>query len=228
MMRTIYLYGALGAEFGESFRFDVETAGEALRALNCAFPGKFVKALEGRSYRLIRGDFDRGMDLDLELVNGFRLGAADLHLIPVIEGASNQTAKGTTKIVLGAALIGGAIFLSGGTLATPLTMGSLSIPGISYGTVAAIGIGLALSGVSTLLTKPAEQATSNDSSTMGSISGSEAGPQGMAIPLIYGEVLAPGIPISVASDNEDISVYANSAGSIEAAFGDNPSHWSGS
>lgn len=227
-LRTVHLHGALGAEFGASFRFDVETAGEALRALNCAFPGRFIKALEGKAYRLVRGDVETGMDLDLELVNGLRLGRAPLHLIPVAEGASNQTAKGTTKIVLGAALIGGAIFLSGGTLATPLTMGSLSIPGISYGTVAAIGVGLALSGVSTLLTKPAEQATSNDSSTMGSISDNEAGPQGMAIPLIYGEVLASGIPISVSSENEDISVYSDSAGSIEAAFGNNPSHWSGS
>ncbi|WP_316214065.1 hypothetical protein [Bradyrhizobium sp. SZCCHNR2032] len=228
MMRTIHLHGALGAEFGESFRFDVETAGEALRALNCAFPGRFIKALEGNSYRLVRGDTLTGMDLDLELLNDFRLGTAALHIIPTISGARDATAKGTTKIVLGTALIGGAIFLSGGTLATPLTMGSLSIPGISYGTVAAIGVGLALSGVSTLLTKPAEQASSNDSSTIGSISGSEAGPQGMALPLIYGEVLASGIPISVASDNEDISVYADSTGSIEAAFGDNPSHWSGS
>jgi predicted phage tail protein len=42
MLRTIHLHGALKKQFGPSFRFDVATAGEALRALNCAFPGKFV------------------------------------------------------------------------------------------------------------------------------------------------------------------------------------------
>src|SRR6185437_11830439 len=119
MIRTVHLHGALAKEFGESFRFDTSTACDTLRALNCAFPGKFIKALQGNSYRLVRGDPDTGMELDLEEINKFRLGGADLHLIPVAEGAMTQTAKGTTKIVLGAALVGGAIFMSGGTLATP-------------------------------------------------------------------------------------------------------------
>jgi predicted phage tail protein len=226
MIRTIHLYGALANAFGESFRFDVATAAEALRALNCAFPGRFVKALEGNAYRLTRGDLDTGMDLDLELVNGFRLGKADLHLIPIAEGASSQTAKGTTKIVLGAALIGGAIFMSGGTLATPLATSGL-LSGVTYGNIAVLGLGLALAGVSTILTKPATQSASNDVSVAGGANG-DTGQQGAAVPLIYGEVLAPGIPISVASDNEDIDIYADSAGSIEAAFGHNPSYWSGS
>lgn len=38
-MRNVFLYGKLGADFGESFRFDIDTAAEAVRALNCAFPG---------------------------------------------------------------------------------------------------------------------------------------------------------------------------------------------
>lgn len=228
MMRVVHLHGALGAEFGESFRFDVATAGEALRALNCAFPGKFVKALKGNSYRLVRGDIETGMDLDIDLVNQFKLGKADLHLVPVAEGAaSSRTAKGTTKVVLGAALIGGAIFFSGGVLSAPLSVAGASIPGLTYGTVAAVGLGLALAGVSTLLSKPATQTASNDVSVAGAANG-QTGQQGSAIPLIYGEVLTPGIPISVASDNEDIDVYANSAGSVEAAFGHNPSYWAGS
>ena len=224
-LRTVHLHGALGAEFGESFCFDVATAGEALRALNCAFPGKFVKALQGKSYRIVRGEPDTGMDLDLDLVKDLRLGSADLHLIPVAEGAMNKTAKGTTKIVLGAALIGGAIFLSGGVLSTPLASSGI-LSGTTYGTVAAIGVGLALAGVATLLTKPAAQTASNDVSIAGGMNG-DTGQQGAAVPLIYGEVLAPGIPISVASDSEDLDVYANSAGSVEAAFGHNPSYWAG-
>ena len=232
MMRTVYLYGALGAQFGESFEFEITTAAEALRALNCAFPSDFVKALEGNAYRVVRGVPDNGMDLDIDLINQFRLGEADLHIIPIALGAQmSQTAKGTTKIVLGAVLIGGAIFLSGGTLAAPLSMlggSAFSVAGLSvtWGNIALIGLGLVLAGASTLMTKPAVQTASNDVSVSGGATG-ETGQQGSAIPLIYGEVLTPGIPVSVSSDTEDIDVYANSAGSIETAFGHYPSYWSG-
>ncbi|MGY4332796.1 putative phage tail protein [Bradyrhizobium sp. LB7.2] len=226
MMRTVFLHGALGDEFGESFRFEIDTAAEAVRALNCAFPGKFLKALEGGTYRVIRGKPDAGMELDLELVTQLRLGAGDLHFIPMAEGAISQTAKGTTKLVLGSALVGAAIFASGGTLAAPLTSTGL-LSGMTWGNIALVGVGLTLAGVSTLLTKASEQTGgSNDVSVAGAAQG-ETGQQGAAISLIYGEVLTPGITISVASQIEDISVYASSAGSIEDAFGTNPAYWSG-
>lgn len=223
-MRTVHLHGALGDEFGESFRFEIDTAAEAVRALNCAFPSKFLKALEGKTYRVVMGEPDTGMDLDIELATGLRLGSADLHFIPVAAGAQTQTAKGTTKLVLGTALVGAAIFASGGTLATPLASTGL-LSGMTWGNIALVGVGLALAGVSTLLTKPSEQTGgSNDVSVSGAAQG-ETGQQGSAIPLIYGEVLTPGVTISVASQIEDISVYADSAGSIEQAFGENPAYW---
>lgn len=220
MLRTIHLYGKLGKDFGKSHRFDVATAGEALRALNCAFPGRFVKSFQEGYYEIVRGDRRNGMKLDLELVTGFNLGLADLHIIPRAKGAAmSQTAKGTTKVVLGAALVGGAIFMSGGVLATPLAASGI-LSGTTYGTVAAIGLGLALSGASTLLTKPAGQETqaSNALSVNGGNIGN-SGRQGDAIPLIYGEVMVGSTPVEVWSDVEDINVYADNAGSIETAFG---------
>jgi predicted phage tail protein len=230
MLRTIHLHGHLKESFGPSYRFDVATAAEALKALNCAFPGKFITALKDGSYKLVRGALRTGAVLDMELINELKLGSADLHLIPVAEGAAmSQTAKGTTKIVLGATLVAGAIFMSGGTLAAPLAGMSTSVPGllgITYGNVALIGLGLALAGVSTLLTKPAVSTASNGVTTAGSNIGN-AGQQGNAIPLIYGEVLVGSTVISVSSTVEDIDVYANSAGSIETAFGHSPSYWSG-
>lgn len=220
MLRTVHLHGRLGKEFGRSHRFDVATAGEALRALNCAFPGRFVKALQDGYYKVVRGDKRNGLHLDLDLVNQFNLGLADLHIIPVAKGAASNTAKGTTKIVLGAALVGSAIFLSGGVLATPLAASGI-LSGTTYGAVAALGLGLALSGASTLLAKPAGQSTeaSNALSVNGGNIGN-SGKQGDAIPLIYGECLVGSTPISVWSSIEDISVYADSAGSIETAFGE--------
>jgi predicted phage tail protein len=230
MIRTIHLHGSLKNEFGPSFRFDVSTAAEALRALNCAFPGKFVAALREGSFKLVRGAHRTGISLDLELINQLNLGAADLHLIPVAKGAAmSQTAKGTTKVVLGATLVGAAIFMSAGTLAAPLAGMGAAVPGalgITYGQIAMIGLAVTLAGVSTLLTKPAVSTASN-SVSVGNGNIGNAGGQGNAIPTIYGECLVGSIPISVASTVEDINVYANSAGSIETAFGHTPSYWSG-
>jgi predicted phage tail protein len=232
MMRTVHLHGHLKESFGPSYRFDVATAAEALKALNCAFPGKFIAALREGSYRLVRGAQHTGAALDLELINQLKLGSADLHLIPVAEGAAmSQTAKGTTKIVLGATLIAGAIFFApamagGGMSAFSAAMGAPVGMGLTYGNIALIGFGLVLAGVSTLLTKPAVNTASNGLTTSGSGIGN-AGQQGNAIPLIYGEVLVGSTVISVSSMVEDIDVYANSAGSIETAFGHSPAYWSG-
>jgi predicted phage tail protein len=221
MMRTVHLHGSLKKQFGASYRFDVATAGEALRALNCAFPGRFVKALESGSFKLVRGALRTGIQLDLELINGLKLGSADLHLIPVAKGAmTSQNAKGTTKVVLGAALIGGAIFMSGGTLAAPLGMLSGPVPGlmgITYGNIAAVGLGLTLAGVSTLLTKPAPSTVSTASPTLSGTG--NTGTQGAPIQLIYGDVLVGSVPISISSDVEDIAVYSDQQGSIEGAYG---------
>jgi predicted phage tail protein len=232
MMRAIHLHGKLGKEFGQSLRFDVETAAEALRALNCAFPKRFVAAIEEGYYKIVRGDKRTGMQLDLDLVNQFKLGLADLHIIPVAKGAAmSKTAKGTTKLVLGAALIGGAIFFSGGVLATPLlsagATGAGLFGGLTYGNIALVGLGLALAGAATLLSKPAVNTASNSVSVNGGNIGN-SGQQGNGIPLIYGECLVGTTPIEAWSDVEDIDVYADSAGSIETAFGHNPAYWNGS
>lgn len=224
-LRTVYLHGVLGKEFGEKFRFDTSTAADTLRALNCAFPGRFIAAIQKYSYRLVRGDPETGMDLDMDEIVAFKLGSGNLHMIPVVSGAASQTTKGTTKVVLGAALVGGAIFLSGGTLATPLASSGL-LSGLTYGNIAVVGIGLALAGVSTLLAKPPVSTASNGISTGGAATGDLA-QEGSAIPLVYGRCMVPGVPVSLASQTEDIDVYANQNGSIEDAFGHDPSYWGG-
>lgn len=217
MLRTIHLHGKLKKAFGASHRFDVETAGEALRALNCAFPGAFVRSLEVGSYQLVRGARHTGQTLDLDLVNELRLGLADLHLIPVATGAANS--KGVVKSVLGVALIGGAIFMSGGTLAAPLSMmSSAVIPGmgVTWGNIAMIGLGLTLAGASTLLAKPAAAALDTEADKSHTFNGpGNTGQQGDAIPLIYGRVLTGSVPVSFDSDIEDVGAYQGGTGSID-------------
>lgn len=216
MLRTVHLHGRLKKQFGPKFRFDVATAAEALRALNCAFPGAFVRALEQGSFALVMGPKKDGVSLDLDLINELRLGLSDLHLIPVAAGAANT--KGTVKTVLGVALIGGAIFMSGGTLAAPLgMMGSAVIPGMSvtWGNIAMIGLGLTLSGASSLLAKPAPALKDSDADKSHTFNGpGNTGRQGDAVPLIYGRVLTGSVPVSFDSDIEDIGAYQGGTGSL--------------
>lgn len=217
MMRTIHLYGGLKKQFGAKHEFDVETAAEGLRALNCAFPGKFVKALEGAHFKIVRGDRHTGMLLDMRLVNEFKLGRADFHIIPQHVGAATGGAgKGTGKIIMGAALIGGAIFMSGGTLATPLG-GMLASTGATWGNIAAVGLAVSLSGASTLLakadTKTPENTKADDNSFMLNGPGT-TGKQGSAIPLIYGRCLVTPTPITIDADIEDIGAYQGAVGAL--------------
>lgn len=218
MLRNVHLHGRLKKEFGARHRFDAQTAAEALRALNCAFPGKFVQALQEGSFQLVAGPCKGGFELDLDLVNELRLGASEMHLIPVAAGAANT--KGTAKTILGAALIGGAIFMSGGTLAAPLSMMSapaISSLGVTWGNIAMVGLGLTLAGASTLLAKPAEAAKDSDADKSHAFNGpGNTGTQGDAIPLIYGRVLTGSVPVSFDSDIEDIGAYQGGSGSVAA------------
>ncbi len=214
MLRTIHLHGQLKKQFGASYRFEVATAAEALRALNCAFPGAFLQALETGSYKVVRGDKRSGMQLDLDLVNKFKLGMADLHIIPVASGAANS--KGVTKTIVGTALIGAAIFASGGALAAPI--GGLSgvpiIGGMTWGNVALLGLGLALSGVSTMLAGDTKSGDKPNDDSFNINGPSNGGRQGQAIPLIYGEVITGSVNISFDADIEDIGTYQGVTGSM--------------
>lgn len=215
--RTIHLHGALGTEFGESFRFAVETAGEAIRAFNANFPGRFIEALREGSFHVIRGNPETGMPLEEDHINGFRLGNADLHIIPAIEGSSSR-GKGGIKAIIGVALIGVAIFASGGLAGGGLLAGmgapAFGISGVTYGSIATFGAALALMGASQMLSpkeKPTEETKRDDSFAFsGPINTND---QGNPVPLIYGRVMTGGMPISSGIDIEDIGTYRASVGS---------------
>lgn len=71
-----------------------------------------------------------------------------MRIEPVVEGA--KSGKGIGKIVLGVALVGAALFFSGGALgASAFTVLGSSV---SYGQIALTGALMAISGVTSLLT----------------------------------------------------------------------------
>jgi predicted phage tail protein len=206
-MRTIFLHGHLKEQFSDKFRFDVLTASEALRALNCAFPRKFVQAMREGAYHVIRGDIDSGLELDIKMMMELRLGSGDLHIVPSGCGAKSG---GTTKAILGVAIIGAAIFFSAGTLAAPLSgLGEAAFGnalGITWGNIALLGLGVALAGVAQILSKPNQTQQQTPSYSLGGQQ--NVYEQGQPIPLIYGGPIIVGSQaISVGLDIEQIGAF---------------------
>lgn len=209
-MRSVYLHGHLKREFGESFRFDIETAGEAIRALNCAFPGRFLMAIKEGSYQLIRGRRRGGMNITLDRLNDFRLGSADLHIVPLPAGSKSARGGATTKIIVGTALAGAAIFLSGGALAAPLAGQFGAALGITYGQVAMLGLGVALAGVASAYAQPeTPQSADTDKANSYAFRGpANVNEQGTGVPLIYGGPIVVGSQaISAGMDIENVGAY---------------------
>jgi predicted phage tail protein len=214
-MRKVILHGHLRKKFGAEFSFDVQTAGEAIRALYANFGTEFLKALEIGSYQIVRGKRKTGMHIDLEIVNTFNVGNADLHLVPVAEGSAQGGGKGgggALKAVLGVALIGVAVFMSagaaGGLVAglgqTAFSIGPMSI---TWGNIAMFGMAMTLAGVSQMLApkeEPKDESKDESFAFSGPVNMNE---QGSAVPLVYGEVITGSIPASAGIDIEDIGSY---------------------
>jgi predicted phage tail protein len=204
MMRKVFLHGNLGRKFGKLHILDVETAGEAVRALLMQHDtmGDFVKKGRWHVVRAKRGcAHSQGYDLDLEMVSSYRLGSGDLHIMPAIGGSKRG---GLLKVILGVALVGAAFAFSLGSgvgLMSPIASTGV-LHSVTWGNVAMVGVALAASGASQLLA-PEEETEKDDSSfLMGGPTNTYA--EGAAVPLVYGEVITGGVIISAGSDVEQL------------------------
>lgn len=102
VVRTVRLYGVLGARFGREFRLAVTSPREAMRALAAQLPGlrRFLETSRerGLTYAVFVGR--RNMP-EAEL--DFGAGAADIRIAPVMAGSKKG---GLFQVVLGAVLVG--------------------------------------------------------------------------------------------------------------------------
>ena len=89
MMRTIVLHGAIGEEFGRSFRLDVHSPREAVHALILQLRG-FRDALRRGHYRVTRYRRGRPFDFGEEML---RLRAYEKLQNLVQQGIVTKTAK---------------------------------------------------------------------------------------------------------------------------------------
>lgn len=122
-VKTIRLYGVLGATFGRIHRLAVDSPQEAIKALCTVIPGfqKFIleSKVRGLTYAIFEGSKNLNKD-DLPLLaNG-----NDIRIAPVIIGSKKagifQTILGAVLVVVGAVMT----YMSGG-VASPLAAGMM-------------------------------------------------------------------------------------------------------
>lgn len=250
MMRQVYLYGALGRRFGYRHRLDVDTLPEAVWALSAIRPGFKEYFFRGPAYSFVKGATRRG-GIDLGLAElPMTLGRHDIHIMPAAMGAGGGSSTGKTvgKIVLGVVMIAGAFFTAGASLgpmiavdaamygvpAATLTaaagtggmtaaIGTGAILGsITYGNIASVGLMMALTGVSQLIS-PTPQASQAAYTNMerpeartsfiygGPVNTSE---QGGPIPILYGRMRIGStlVAASVSTDQIEGTVTAGAPG----------------
>lgn len=199
-MLTVRLHGHLEEKYGSEFRFEAKTVREVIDALQANFDDfteEFIK--DQRAYNIL-------VDAEAQEVEGCVVPIktdSTIDIIPIIGGAGFLKTLGL--IVIGAVLIiataGAATMLAGG-FATGLA-GSLGAGLISMGVtstlavsaISAIGWGLALAGVASLLAGPdGPDGGGPESSSLSQVDNIIG--QGMPIPVGYGRLMMGSVVLS--------------------------------
>lgn len=199
MLRDIFLYGELAEEFGKKWTLDVQSVGEAIRAISSQTKGKFLKMINPQGkYRVVRGeDLDNGDILNDDTVRmNFKKG--DFHISPATEGAGGNS--GWLTIILGVVLIvAGALMFVYGDKATGIQMMMM-------------GGAMVFGGIVQLLTpvpkvadygqreKPEERPSFIFDGATNTIE------QGGSLPIVYGRMRVGSTVISSALDIEEVVV----------------------
>lgn len=193
VIRTIRLYGVLGATFGRVHHLAVETPREAVRALSVVVPG-FERFLNnsrkrGLTYAVFSGQRNLAAD-DLEADHS----KSEIRIAPMIIGSKRA---GAFQTILGAVLVVvGAVISYFFPVAAPLGYGMMKVGGV-----------MMLGGVIQMLSpQTAGLASKQDADNQASYafgSPTNTAAQGYPVPLLYGQRRIGGAIISAGIYVED-------------------------
>ncbi|CAJ0740802.1 tail assembly protein [Ralstonia mannitolilytica] len=186
-IRTVRLYGKLGARFGRRFELAVGSPAEAINALCVLLKGFRRELLESKSkgvtYAVFVGQRNLAKE-ELELPPG----RGEIRIAPVLVGSKRggvlQTILGAVLVVVGAAIS----YFSAGSLS------SIGVPMMQFGGAMMLG------GVVQMLSPVPRGLSAKDSPENGA-SYNFNGPvntsaQGNPVPLLYGEMIVGSAVIS--------------------------------
>ena len=191
MLRKVKLYGELADFIGhKELEAVINSTADAIRFLITNFP-KLEAHMNERYYKILVDNYEIGEE---ELQNP--IGKSDINIVPVISGAGGNVGK----VLLGAALIGGAFAFGGLTFAGGFGKSLAAASGL---TKAAFGIGSDL-----LFPVPKVPEFSNEEDPR--ISFSFSGIQntsraGTSHPIVYGEIVTGSVVISAGIDTNQVT-----------------------
>ena len=199
MLSKIKVYGRLARFLGErTFEAEISSPVEAFKFLLANFPNLESHMME-QNYCVKVGNYEiNETELDIPL------GSQEIKIVPVIMGAK----KGLGRFLLGAVLIGAAIFLPGAAPALGMTGFTAGTAGASLlaVTTANIGLYLALSGAAQMLSPAEELDKESDDPSSFTFNGVQNTIRaGVPIPVVYGEIFTGSLVVSGGIDTDDYS-----------------------
>lgn len=210
MMREVVLHGALGAEFGERFRVDVETVQEAVHALTCQIRGLYRAILRGE-FQVIADETTYFDELEVIL----SLGKVEkIHIVPVPAGSKRA---GVLKVILGVALIGIGFAVGWGN-----TIGHGLLAGMSGKTFMMLGAGFFLNGVGQMMSpSPTLESNEkpNDRPSYLFSSPVNIGEEGNCLPVAYGAPYCSTLTVSSGYDTEGVELSLDNVTGLTATAG---------
>ena len=199
MLSKIKVYGRLARFLGKrTFEAEISSPVDAFKFLLANFPNLESHMME-QNYCVKVGDYEIS---ETELA--IPTGSQEIRIVPVIMGAK----KGLGRFLLGVAIIGAAIFVPGAAPALT-TSGFISgTAGASFLVTAAANIGLylALSGISQMISPTEELDADSDDPSSFTFNGVQNTIRaGVAIPVAYGEIFTGSLVVSGGIDTDDYS-----------------------
>lgn len=182
-IRTVRLYGVLGATFGRSHQLVVNSPSDAIRAL-CSLIDGFEKFLtEARDKGLAFGVFTGERNVTVDKLKHPAFGSEEIRIAPVIAGSKRA---GLMQVIVGVVLIAASFF------------------GAPTG---AVGLAMLAGGVAAMLA-PQTKGLSSQDDVKNRASYAFNGPinttaQGNAVPILYGEMIVGSAVISAGIFAED-------------------------
>ena len=199
MLRKIKLYGELAKFLGQkTFEAEVNNAAQAIRFLVVNFP-QLEAHMADRHYKVTVNDWEISKE-ELHYPNG----QEDIKIIPVVGGAGG---RGMGRFLLGAVMIGAAVMFPGAQF-TGLGFSAAEGYSVFQATVGNMGIALALTGISQMLTPvPVIPEREQDPRLSFNFSGIQnTSRAGVAVPVVYGQVLTGSVVISAGIETAQVEV----------------------
>ncbi|MFJ2989947.1 tail assembly protein [Collimonas sp. NPDC087041] len=124
-LRTIRLYGKLGAQFGRVHRLAVESTQEAIQALRVLLPGFEREMMTSRDRGVVYAIFVGKKNINQDQL-GDPTGGCDIRVAPVMAGSKRG---GVLQTIVGAVLIvvGAVISFYGGGAGAPIMQAGMAM-----------------------------------------------------------------------------------------------------